>query len=42
MARFEVLNELTLKVTFDNGDFIHTKSGAMIGFQGNIQFERNY
>ena len=40
MARFEVLNELTLKVTFDNGDFIHTKSGAMIGFQGNIQFEK--
>ena len=40
MARFEVVNELTLKVTFDNGDFIHTKSGAMIGFQGNLKFEK--
>lgn len=40
MAQFEVLNELTLKVTFDNQDFIHTKSGAMIGFQGNLKFEK--
>ena len=40
MAKFEVLNELTLKVTFDNGDFIHTKSGSMIGFQGDIHFEK--
>lgn len=40
MARFETVNELTLKITFDNGDFVHTKAGSMIGFQGNIQFEK--
>ena len=40
MARFETVNELTLKITFDNGDFVHTKSGAMIGYQGDIHFEK--
>lgn len=40
MARFEVVNELTLKVTFDDGQPIHTKSGAMIGFQGGLKFEK--
>ena len=35
MAFFEVVNELTLKVTMNPGEYIHTKSGAMIGFQGN-------
>ena len=41
MARFETVNELTLKVTFDgNGDYIHTKCGAMIGFQGDLKFDK--
>lgn len=40
MARFEVVNELTLKVTFDTGERIHTKAGAMIGFQGNLKFDK--
>lgn len=40
MARFEVLNELTLKVTFDNGERVHTKAGAMIGFQGDLNFDK--
>lgn len=40
MAQFEVVNELTLKVTFENGERIHTKAGAMIGFQGNLKFDK--
>lgn len=40
MAKFEVLNELTLKVTFDNSEYIHSKVGAMIGFQGGLKFEK--
>ena len=40
MARFEVVNELTLKVMFDNGGRVHTKAGAMIGFQGNLKFDK--
>lgn len=40
MAQFEVVNELTLKVTFDNGNPIHTKAGAMIGFQGDLNFDK--
>lgn len=40
MAIFEVVNELTLKVTFDNGERIHSKAGAMIGFQGNLKFDK--
>lgn len=40
MAKFEVVNELTLKVTFDNGERIHTKAGAMVGFQGNLKFDK--
>lgn len=37
---FETLNELTLKVTFEQGERIHTKVGAMIGFQGNLKFDK--
>lgn len=40
MARFEVVNELTLKITFDNGERVHSKAGAMIGFQGNLRFDK--
>lgn len=40
MAKFEVVNELTLKVTFDNGEKVHTKAGAMIGFQGDLKFDK--
>ena len=40
MAQFEVVNELTLKVTFENGERVHTKAGAMIGFQGDLRFEK--
>lgn len=40
MAYFEVVNELTLKVTFDNGERVHTKAGAMIGFQGELNFDK--
>lgn len=40
MARFEVVNELTLKVTFENGTPVHTKAGAMIGFQGALKFDK--
>ena len=40
MAYFEVVNELTLKVTFDNSERIHTKAGAMIGFQGELNFDK--
>ena len=40
MAFFEVVNELTLKVTFDNGERVHTKAGAMIGFQGSLTFDK--
>ena len=31
MIKFETLNELTLKVTADNGDLFFTKAGAFIG-----------
>lgn len=40
MARFEVVNELTLKVTFDNNEKLHAKAGAMIGFQGDLKFDK--
>lgn len=40
MAFFETVNELTLKVTFDNGERIHSKAGAMIGFQGSLNFDK--
>lgn len=40
MAKFQVLNELTLKVEFDNGEKVHTKAGAMIGFQGDLNFTK--
>lgn len=40
MARFEIVNELTLKVTFDNRERIHCKAGAMIGFQGSLTFDK--
>lgn len=40
MAQFEVLNELTLKITFENGERVHTKAGAMTGFQGDLKFEK--
>ena len=40
MAHFETVNELTLKVTFNNGERIHSKAGAMIGFQGNLNFDK--
>lgn len=39
MARFEVINELTLKVTMDVNESIH-KSGTMIGFQGDVKFDK--
>ena len=40
MAYFETVNELTLKVTFNNGERIHSKAGAMIGFQGDLNFDK--
>ncbi len=40
MAVFETVNELTLKVTFDNGERVHSKAGAMIGFQGDLNFDK--
>lgn len=40
MAIFEVINELTLKITFDNGERVHTKAGAMTAFQGNLKFDK--
>lgn len=40
MAKFEVVNELTLKVTFNNQERVHTKAGAMIGFQGRLKFDK--
>ena len=40
LATFEVVNELTLKVTFNNGAQIHSKMGAMIGFQGDLKFDK--
>lgn len=40
MPKFEVVNELTLKVTFDTSEYIHTKVGAMIGYQGNMHFDK--
>lgn len=40
MASFEVVNELTLRVNFDNGERIHSKVGAMIGFQGDLSFDK--
>jgi len=40
MAKFEVVNELTLKITFDNGEKVHTKAGAMIAFQGDLTFDK--
>ena len=40
MAILEVVNELTLRVTFDNGERLHTKAGAMIGFQGDLAFDK--
>ena len=40
MAIFEVLNELTLKVTFQDRELVHSKAGAMVAFQGDIVFEK--
>lgn len=40
MPKFEIINELTLKVTFDDGQYIHTKAGSMIGFQGDLKFQK--
>lgn len=40
MAKFEVLNELTLKVTMETNESIHAKAGAMIGFQGDMKFDK--
>ena len=40
MARFEVLNELTCKITFDTAERVHTKAGSMIGFQGKLKFDK--
>lgn len=40
MARFEVVNELTLRVIFDTAEKVHTKAGAMVGFQGDLKFEK--
>ena len=40
MAQFEVVNELTLRVTFENGEKVHTKAGAMMGFRGDLKFEK--
>lgn len=40
MVTFETVNELTLKVSMDAGDFIHTKMGSMIGFQGAMKFDK--
>ena len=40
MARFEVVNELTCKITFDNGERVHSKAGAMIAFEGQLQFDK--
>ena len=30
MLRFEILNELTLKVTCTGGDILYTKAGAFV------------
>jgi uncharacterized protein (AIM24 family) len=40
MVKFETLNELTLKVTADNGDMFFTKAGAFIG--GENYGNKNY
>lgn len=40
MAVFETVNELTLKVTFNDRERIHSKAGAMIGFQGSLLFDK--
>lgn len=40
MAKFEVINELTLRIIFDNTERVHTKAGAMIGFQGSLKFDK--
>ena len=40
MARFEVVNELTCRIIFDSNERVHTKAGAMIGFQGDLKFEK--
>ena len=40
MARFETVTELTCKITFDTGERVHTKAGAMIGFQGSLKFDK--
>ena len=40
MAIFETVNELTLRVTFDNSQRVHAKAGAMIGFQGSMTFDK--
>ena len=40
MASFEVVNELTLRVIFDNAERVHTKAGAMIAFQGDLKFDK--
>ena len=44
MVKFEVVNELSLKVTADAGDMVFTKAGAFVGGecygQKNYQFEK--
>jgi len=37
---FETVNELTLKITMNAGEYVHMKSGAMIAFQGALKFEK--
>lgn len=39
MALFERVNELYLKVTFDDERIVHAKRGSMVGFQGDIKFD---
>lgn len=34
------MNELTLKVIFDTSEPIHTKAGSMIGFSGDLNFDK--
>ena len=39
MAIFETVNELYLKVTFNDGAIVHAKQGSMVGFQGDVKFD---
>ncbi|OON95043.1 MAG: hypothetical protein ATN31_02050 [Candidatus Epulonipiscioides saccharophilum] len=40
MAHLEVVNELTLRAHFDSKDILHTKTGSMVGFQGELDFSK--